>query len=467
MNISFIGWGIEAKSAYHYFGPNHHYVIVSEEAINDAPEGVTTHVNTEHRTPGLSGNSTNLSYLSYVPVEESDLIIYQPSAAKNMELFFGVDHSIWQKAKTIQHIFFEQFPNPSHIIGVTGTKGKGTTSSLIYEILKETGFDVRLAGNIGLACLDVLPNTTTDTYAVLELSSFQLYRFPYSPHIAVHLMMIPEHIAEWHKTMDDYVNAKRNIFLHQSADDIAIYFAKNKESSQNATTSKGKKIPYFESPGAYIENNMITIDTRNIISVDDVGLRGAHNLQNICAAVTACWPLTKNIEAIARILKKFTGLEHRLEAVAQIDHVLYVDDSFGTTPDTAVVAMDAFPENKVMIVGGHDKGSSFEEMAKRLSNDDISHVVFIGSTANKLLSMALNNGFDIKKAVIKDNGNSWTMPEIVKTAQHLANSGEVVLLSTGCASFGIFSDYKDRGNQFKTCVQELEKAASLPPLRAE
>jgi len=294
-----------------------------------------------------------------------------------------------------------------------------------------------------------------DTWAVLELSNFQLYKFNYSPHIAVHLMMIPEHIAEWHKTMEDYVGAKRNIFAHQSSNDIAIYMDANQYSKENALASPGKKIPFFTPPGAFVSDGSIYIESTEVISIDEVGLLGSHNLQNICAALTAAWNVHQDIDAYRKVIREFKGLEHRLQLSGVIDGVAYYDDSFGTTPDTAIVALDSFSGSKIAIVGGHDKGNDYSELAKRLARDDIKHVIFIGTTAGKLKEMAIQAGLDSSRITIKDDGNSWTMPEIVLCAREHAASGDTVLLSTGSASFGLFRDYKDRGEQFTRCVQEL------------
>jgi UDP-N-acetylmuramoylalanine--D-glutamate ligase len=454
MRIALVGWGIESQSAYHYFGNTHTFIIVNEEPRNDFPKGGNIEVYSldQSRRPGLVGNVEDLSYLDHIV--DADLIIYQPSARKNMEKRFVSSDPVWNKTKTIQHLFFELYPNKDHIIGVTGTKGKGTTSTLILEMIKAAGIDAAIGGNIGVPSLDLISGVTPEAWAVLELSSFQLYKFPYSPHIAVNLMMIPEHIDEWHKTMDDYVNAKRNIFANQSQQDIAVYLDSNNYSSSNAMASAGKRIPYTKAPGAHIDSDgYLTIDDQRIVHKNEVALLGAHNLDNLCAAITAVWQVHHDVNAIHKVATSFTGLEHRLEFVAVINGVNYYDDSFGTTPDTTIVAMNAFAQQKVMIVGGHDKGSSFESMAKRLCQNDIRHVIFIGTTAHKIYDLAVSFGFDKSKSTIRPDGNSWTMNEIVNEARQHAEKGDIVLLSTGCASFGMFIDYKDRGNQFKEAVQ--------------
>ena len=453
MKIGLVGWGIETKSAYRYFGAEHQYIIGNEEPCDDFPtsSNVRIYSLTEKRPAGLAGNATDLSYLEHY--DGCDLIIYQGASRKNLEKKFPEGHPFWDRAKTTLHIFFEQSVS-KNIIGVTGTKGKGTTSTLIARMLEASGKKVYLGGNIGVAVLDFMPEISYDDWVVLELSSFQLYKFPYSPHIAVHLMMMPEHIEEWHKTMEDYVLAKKNICSHQTRDDFVIYLPTNDYSSSNAQSSDGTQIPYMASPGARInQEGELVIGTTSICSSKDFKLLGVHNHQNICASATAVWQVTKNADAIRNVVTSFSGLEHRLELAGEVDGVKYYDDSFGTTPDTAIVAMDAFSENKVMIVGGHDKGSDMSGMCKRLAGGDIRHTIFIGSTGEVLRTLAVENGADPAKTSYHEDGNSWTMVEIIAEAQRQAKKGDIVLLSTGSASFGLFKDYKDRGNQFKAVVQ--------------
>jgi UDP-N-acetylmuramoylalanine--D-glutamate ligase len=239
MKIALVGWGIETKSAYQYYGAEHSYLIVSEEPINDLPDqnNITSRSLDGARTPGLTGNVENLSYLE--GLEEFDLVIYSPSAHKNLEKVYGSESPFWKIAKTTLEIFFDVCPT-KNIIGVTGTKGKGTTTTLIHKFLNANDIPAHIGGNIGIPVLGLLSSIKPNDWVVLELSSFQLYKVKFSPHIAVHLMMIPEHIAEWHKTMDDYVSSKRNIFANQHESDIAVYHASNKHAVENVAYSKGR-----------------------------------------------------------------------------------------------------------------------------------------------------------------------------------------------------------------------------------
>jgi len=449
MKIGIVGWGIEGQSAYHYFGPEHDYLIVNEEPRGDFPpesDKVKIQFISQARTPGLTGNVKDLSYLN--GLEACDKIIYSPTAYKNLKEHFGDDPGVWGKATTERHIFFETVKT-RNLIGVTGSKGKGTTSTLVAKLLEAQGKKVYLGGNIGRGFLDFVREVSPDDWVVLELSNFQLQDFPYSPHIAVCLMITKEHL-DYHPNMDEYVEAKTGMFRHQKSGDIAIYFAKNEYSKKIADYSPGKKIPYYEAPGAFVrDDGMIAIGQTEVINKKEVKLLGEHNLQNICAALTAVFEAVGSVDKAAAVLSSFSGLEHRLELVRELEGIKYYDDSFATTPEAAVVALKAFDGPKVVILGGSDKGLAFEPLADEVVKSNVRQVIAIGITAEKIADLLKSRGFTNIITGLR------TMPEIVAAARKAAQPGNVVLLSTGCASFGLFKDYKERGNQFKAAVREL------------
>jgi UDP-N-acetylmuramoylalanine--D-glutamate ligase len=451
MKIGIVGWGLEGKSAFNYFGPNHEYLIVNESPLDSPPSNtsnVAIQVLEGQRPPGLTGNVEDLSYLK--GIEDCDKIVYTPVSRKNLEKLFPDDHSFWSKATTNQHIFFETVKS-KNIIGVTGTKGKGTTATLITKLLEASGKKVHFGGNVGRPVLDFVNDIQPNDWVVLELANFQLYKFPYSPHIGVCLMITPEHL-DWHPDMDDYIEAKSNLFRHQTSEDLAVYFADNAFSARTASYSRGVKIPYFKSPGAYVrgDGNIVVGENETVIvNKTEVKLLGQHNLENICAALTAVWQITQNIESIRKVLSTFSGLEHRLEFVRELEGVRYYDDSFGTTPDTAIVALKAFEEPKILILGGHDKGIPFDGLAKAVAKSNVRHVIAIGKTGPKIAELLRGQGYQAISEGLA------TMKEIVAEAHNKSHAGDVVLLSTGCSSFGLFKDYKDRGNQFKDAVRGL------------
>lgn len=344
---------------------------------------------------------------------------------------------------------FLRICSTNNVIGVTGTKGKGTTSTLIAKMLEASGKTVHLGGNIGRSPLEFYDTIEPDDWVVLELSSFQLIDLRHSPHIAVCLMVVPEHL-NWHTDMDEYTTAKSHLFECQTSDDIAVYFAGSDNSWDIARAGAGKKVPYFESPGAWINGNLVTIDGQEVCTTDEIKLLGTHNWQNVCAAVTAVWQAgVHDIGAIRSVVTSFSGLEHRLEFVRELDGVRYYDDSFGTTPETAIVAMQAFSEPKITILGGSDKGAQYEELAQAVVTDDVRQAILIGEQSKRIQAALEEASFH------NFSQGSENMTDIVNSARAAAKSGDVVLLSTGCASFGMFKDYKDRGDQFKQAVRAL------------
>lgn len=466
MRIGIVGWGVEGQSAYRHLGPNHEYLIVNEHPRDDFPpqsEKVKIQFIAEEKPPGITSNVADLSYLD--GVENCDKIVYSVTSVKNLERKFGDDKDFWEKAATVWHIFFKEVKT-KNLIGVTGTKGKGTTATLIHQMLQaalrhssgpSAGPQVFLTGNIGTSVLDTLKDVSEGDWVVLEITNFQLYKLPYSPHIAVCLMITREH-QDWHVDMEEYVAAKANLFRYQKPDDIAIYFAKNELSKQIAGHSPGQKIPYFAKPGAIAKDEGVIVvgdPETEIIKTDEVKLLGDHNLENICAAITAVWFSLSEVEdqikleAMRKVLAGFSGLEHRLEFVKEVDGVKYYDDSFGTTPDTAIVALRAFVEPKVVILGGHDKGLPFDSLIDEVLKQRVRKVIAVGTTGPKITEMLAAKGY---KDVITD---LTTMPQIVAAARQVAEPGDVVLLSAGTSSFGLFKDYQERGDKFKQAVLAL------------
>jgi UDP-N-acetylmuramoylalanine--D-glutamate ligase len=430
MKVAIVGFETEGKLSYEYWrAKGAEITICDQNPDKEIPDGVATQLGD--------------GYLQ--SLDRFDVIVR--TAGLNPNLIMAANAGVEAKITTAINEFLRVCPT-QNVIGITGTKGKGTTSTLITKMLQATGKNVFLGGNIGVSPFEFLDKLTPDSWIVLELSSFQLYDLKHSPHIAVCLMVVPEHL-NWHTDMNDYILAKSQLFSHQTTKDTAIYFADNETSHQIASTSPGAKISYFASPGAYVDNGYITVDGQRVCSVDELRLLGQHNWQNACAAVTAVWQVSQDIAAIRSALTTFTGLEHRLEFVREADGVHYYDDSFGTTPETAIVAIQAFEEPKVVILGGSDKGATFDELAKVVKENNVRYVVLIGDVAPQIKLALQNVGFDNFTA------GGTTMAEIVQAAQAAAKPGDVVLLSTGCASFGLFENYKDRGDQFKQVVGAL------------
>jgi len=457
MKIAIVGYDRQGRSAYDYWNkPENDITICDQNYIENTPEGVTTK---------FGGDYLNDLY-------EFDLIVRTPGlhprelVENNQE-----DPDILKKVTTVTNEFFKVCPT-KRVIGVTGTKGKGTTSTLISKLLEAAGHKVHLGGNIGIAPLELLKdNIKPDDWVVLELANFQLIDLEYSPHIAVCLLIVPEHL-DWHQDMYEYIQAKRQIFAHQTLHDIAIFKAGNNYSQEIADASPAMQFGYEVPPlgikpenmtGAYVDGTHIFFEDERICHVDDVLLPGRHNLENVCAAITAVYPLIAKGQkhphhVIKTVLKTFGNLPYRLEAITAINGVLYVNDSLGTTPETALAALRAFQQPKVMILGGADKGIPFDALVKELVQSNVRHVVIIGYTGTAIADLI--RGYDTAgKIPTTLLGNDTTMSEIVQTAASAAQKGDVILLSTACASFGMFKDYKDRGDQFNQAVKALAPAA--------
>ncbi|MBI2026104.1 MAG: UDP-N-acetylmuramoyl-L-alanine--D-glutamate ligase [Candidatus Levybacteria bacterium] len=346
----------------------------------------------------------------------------------------------------------------SRIIGVTGTKGKGTTSSLIYEMLKKQGFDAYLGGNIGNAPFEFLDKLNTHSIVVLEMSSFQLTDVTKSPNIAVMLMVTSEHL-DWHKDTDDYINAKRNILRFQTGKDFAVINKDYLPSRESDIETKGKI--YFVSRedecerGCFVKEGAIWIrddgQDQKVINTKDILIPGEHNWENACAATVAAYLSGVSIQNIANILKTFKGLEHRLELTATINGVRYYDDSFATTPDSTIAAIKAFVEPEILILGGSTKNADFKELGKTILNaKNIKAIIGIGVEWERIKEKLVGLSPDV--LVLEGAVN---MQAIVKGASKLAVDGDVVLLTPACASFDMFKNYKDRGEQFKKEVGKL------------
>lgn len=449
MNVAVIGYGEQGRSAFEYwFNQGNVVVICDQNPDTEVPPGAIDKLGAE--------------YLSNL--HEFDLIVRSPSVHPQTILDANPDHpEIKEKITTNTNEFMKVCTAP--IIGVTGTKGKGTTSSLIARILEESGKKVHLGGNIGIPPLDMLKdNIQSNDIVVLELANFQTIDLAVSPHIAVCLMIVEEHL-DWHKDMYEYVHAKRQIFEHQQPEDIAIYNAQNVYSTEISEASPAHTKICYDVPeegtaptftnGVYVEGDHIKFAGKTVCSTKDIKLLGRHNVQNVSAAIAATWDLIGHKSSvIKKVIQEFTGLPHRLEDVGSVNGIKFIDDSFGTNPSTAIVAIQAFKQPKILILGGSDKNTPFTELAEVITKHNIRHITAIGEMGPRIIDTIkqLPDGQDISYTLI---GTDKTMRDIIRDAYRHAQANDVVLLSTACASFDMFKNYKDRGEQFKQAFLEL------------
>lgn len=368
------------------------------------------------------GNEIDILSEPFGDLKKYDMVVRSPGVYRYRPEFEGVNMT--SKTK----IFFDVCPGK--IIGVTGTKGKGTTSTLIYEILKKAGKKVFLGGNMGKGVFGDLDKMDSESWIVLELSSFQLIDLHISPHIAVVLMTTSEH-ADWHKDVDEYVNSKANLVRFQTKNDYSIINSDYENCRKIAECGYGQKI--------WISRK----DWKG-----EMRLRGEHNKENIAAALAVSKILNISEKVTHEVIRGFRGLEHRLEEVKTVDGVTYYEDSFSTTPETTIAAIKSFSEPLVLIVGGSEKGSDFTDLGRVISEaKNIKAVVLVGLMAERIKQAILNAGG--KTRLFEGAKN---MEEIIAQTKAISKSGDIVLLSPAAASFDMFRNYKERGDQFKMVV---------------
>ncbi len=405
-----------------------------------------------------------------------DVIVRSPDVKRNMKELIAAEKKGVEVSSHIK-IFFDLCP--AMIIGVTGTKGKGTTTTLIYEMLKRSERDAYLGGNIGIPPLDFLDKLTEQSVAVLELSSFQLEDLHKSPadvkalagkpHIAVMLMVVPEHLARdkfgnqnYHETMEEYVEAKRNILRFQKTSDYAILNRDYIPTNESDIHTLGKvffitRERTTTEQGTFVKNKAIWMRIQGtewkIIDTDKIALIGKHNWENAGTAAMAATLGGANREDITSVLRMFKGLEHRLELVREVKGVKYYNDSFSTTPETVIAAIEAFTQPEILILGGSSKKSDFGELGKVIAKaKNIKAIIGVGKEWMRIKSVLKTKNLAQRTLLVE---GARDMKTIVAAADKIARSGDVVLLSPGCASFGMFKNYKDRGEQFKREVEKL------------
>ncbi len=343
------------------------------------------------------------------------------------------------------------------IIGVTGTKGKGTTSTLISLMLKQSGKNIYIGGNVGIPLLSQVDTITPHDFVVLELSSFQLEDLTKSPHVAVVLKITQDHLANFdplatnmHESRQSYIEAKKSIVRFQKPSDYAIVNADDETSASFASHTKAQILRFSrkrDTVDAYVINHTVYLKTReNIIRICDsseVKIRGEHNLENIAASALTAYTLGCSIEAIQKVALSFEGLEHRLQLVGIAGGVKYYNDSFSTVPDTTIAAIESFHEPIILIAGGSEKGSDFTQMGEVITRRKVKVLISIGTMSDRIVHAVKHAGFKGKLVT----GLS-SMHEIVSAACLESQSGDIVLLSPACASFDMFTNYKERGKKF-------------------
>jgi UDP-N-acetylmuramoylalanine--D-glutamate ligase len=370
MKIAIAGYGVEGESNYRYFSsnPENEMTIVDQKAQPDRPlpEGVQTIIGDE----------------AFGKLHGFDLVVRTAGLApRNIK----TNGKIWSSTNE----FFSKCP--AQIIGVTGSKGKGTTASIIASILKSAGKKVWLLGNIGVPGLDILEKINPDDFVVYELSSFQLWDLEKSPQIAVILYIEQEHL-DVHYDIEEYVKAKANITKYQKSDDLLIYYQSNRYAKNIAENSLAQLLGYPDKSSAHVKDEYFYYGEQKICSTSSLGIVGRFNHDNACAAIDAIWGITQKTAIIESGLGSFKGLPHRLQLVRDINGVKYYDDSIATIPGAAIAALNAFDGPKVIILGGSSKESDFTNLGKELANQDVK-AILIGEEAEKIAKSCNEAGF--------------------------------------------------------------------------
>ena len=349
-------------------------------------------------------------------------------------------------------VFFEVCP--SHIIAVTGSDGKTTTTTLIHKMMTDAGYKTWLGGNIGNPLLTDTEKMKENDWVILELSSFQLHTMRKSPEIAVITNISPNHL-DMHKDYKEYINAKKNIMLYQNEGDTLIVNADNQVTADIGKSANGA-VKYFSRNGmadVYLDGNIIKRGIVEILNIKDIKIPGMHNVENYMAAIAAVSGLVSK-EVIVNVAKTFGGVEHRIELVRTLDGVKYYNSSIDSSPNRTINTLRVFPNKVIMIAGGKDKGIPYDEIGPALA-EHVKVLILIGATSDKIqeaLDAEINktgNGKDIE--VIR----ATSYEDAVNTARSKAHDGDVVLLSPASTSFDMFRNFEERGNLFKKIVNEL------------
>lgn len=441
--IIILGMGREGTSTYKFirkFLPNQPFTIADKNEQITLPEE-----NKPHYVKVILGKDYDQNLNDY------DLIIKSPGVSLE-HLNYYVER---EKLSSQTEIFMQFFA--SQTIGVTGTKGKSTTSSLIYHIFYESGRDVILAGNIGIPFLDIVENIKAETIIVAELSAHQLQYLDFSPHVAVFLNLFPEHL-DFFNSFSSYQNAKINIVDFQNEGDYFIFNYDDENTYKILRNHDYKRLYLSFSRKSVVKSGAYTLENKIVINSDGdpiesydfslfANLPGRHNFNNYMAAILACktWNVSK--EHITRALQSFRGLEHRIEYVGEFDGIQFFNDSISTIPEAAIAAMEAVNRVDTLILGGFDRGIEYFRLYRFLQENAVNNIVFMGPAGRR---MQQEMGAELLKNVnyiLEDD-----FEKIVAFAFAHTRKGYVCLLSPAAASYDQFKNFEERGNCFKKLV---------------
>ncbi|EKX95590.1 UDP-N-acetylmuramoylalanine--D-glutamate ligase [Peptostreptococcus anaerobius] len=391
-------------------------------------------------------------------VQDIDMAVVSPGVPLDLDYIMAIKNNRKKVISEIELAYQAGLKKNIRFVGITGTNGKTTTTSLVGEIFKAQGVETYVVGNIGNPAIEAVEMAGDGAVLVTELSSFQLESIDmFSPTASTVLNLTEDHLNR-HHTMENYAMAKARIFENQIDDTVCIL---NYDDLTTRSMAEGchADVVFFSRKdkferGIYLDddNNIIVnneIEEIALLKADELSLPGGHNLENCMAAIGLTLALGVEIEVLVKVLKTFKAVEHRLEYVDTVKGVKYVNDSKGTNPDSTIKAVQSYKDPIILIAGGYDKGSDFNELFE-IAKDYVRSVVILGQTGDLIEETARKHGFtDLYR--VND------LKEAVEKSAQIANEKDIVLLSPACASWGMYNNYEERGREFKNLVADLEK----------
>jgi UDP-N-acetylmuramoylalanine--D-glutamate ligase len=437
--IALLGFGVENRALGQF---------LTERAIDFSVCDIAPSVSLRSQWPQVSTWHLGPTYLE--DLSHYDLLFRTPGLP-NLHPSLQEARLQGGEVSSQMKLFFALCPCP--ILGITGTKGKGTTTTLLENLLKN-GQSKRVfsGGNIGRPPISFLENLRHDDLAVLELSSFQLQDIEQSPSIALALSITQDHL-DHHATRDEYVEAKKNIGRYQVPSDTLITHADCITSRSLTAESVARQWSFSTREsvecGAWVENGLIRLrlpenDPITICRTDEVSVPGRHNWENICAAISAAAVAGASPELMRTAIIAFRGLPHRLEFIGERNEIAYYNDSLATTPDAACAALRSFSRPVILIAGGASKGADFTPLGETIASASMRAVILLGAEGTRIEQAMRVAGY--QGAMI---ANCTSLEKAVSSARELAQTGDLILLSPACASFDMFANYKERGDLFK------------------
>lgn len=435
--VLILGFGREGKSTYNFIQHNNIECIVGIADRND--------INRQEIAGDVAIHTGN-DYMENI--FDYDIVIKSPGVS-----FKGKDYSRCADKITSQTELFLKYGREK-VVGITGTKGKSTTSSLIYDMLKKK-YNVLLVGNIGRPVFEEIEQYDKADFFVYELSSHQLEHVRYSPCVAVVLNMFEEHLDHYN-SYEEYKEAKRNIFKHQKENDIFVFNGDCKDDIckeyplnqrifpviSQYTTNQNCVVYSEKTICTYIDNEQECIDIP-----EKMNIIGKHNIYNIAVATTVCKLLGVESERIVEAVKEFKTLPHRLEVIGKYNEVTYIDDSISTIPEATIAAVESISNVDTVLIGGLDRGIDYSKLIEYIDGSNIHNVILMYDSGRKIYDKVKHKDISHKVIYAKE------LEEAVKEAINITEKGKVCILSPAAASYGIFKNFEERGDKFKELVK--------------